>query len=222
MINSEIRCQYPLMGDASLVLPAPVDAAQGAAQGADVTQESDAGNRLRAMVDQHYSFVWRSVRRLGVDMAGADDAAQQVFITASRKLATILLGGERPYLFGIALRVASDARRRNARRREQVWEDEGDAIDPAPLPDELLDARRARAMLDEALDAMSIDLRVVFTLHELEELPMSEIAELVEIPPGTVASRLRRAREEFETIVTRLTAKRERLSTTTGRRGGKR
>jgi RNA polymerase sigma-70 factor (ECF subfamily) len=49
-----------------------------------------------------------------------------------------------------------------------------------------------------------MDLRVVFTLHELEEMSMSEIAELVGIPAGTVASRLRRARQDFEAIVARL------------------
>ena len=74
--------------------------------------------RLRAMMDNHFETVWRSLRRLGVPEAGADDAAQQVFVVASRRLDEITVGGERGYLLGIALRVASDARRALARRRE--------------------------------------------------------------------------------------------------------
>src|SRR5882724_6039539 len=74
--------------------------------------------RLRAMMDNHFETVWRSLRRLGVPEAGADDAAQQVFVVASRRLDEITVGGERGYLLGIALRVASDARRTIARRRE--------------------------------------------------------------------------------------------------------
>src|SRR5262249_10396484 len=141
----------------------------------------------------------------GLDAAEADDGAQQVFLVASRRLAEIRLGGERAYLFGIAYRVAADARKRSARRHEQPSEDVGEAIDPAPNADEMLDQQRARALLDAALEKLPIDLRVVFTLHELEEMSMSEIAEVLGIPPGTVASRLRRAREDFETIVARMT-----------------
>jgi RNA polymerase sigma-70 factor (ECF subfamily) len=55
---------------------------------------------------------------------------------------------------------------------------------------------------------MPIDLRAVFVLYELEQLTSAEIAELLQIPPGTVASRLRRARESFESCVARLRARR--------------
>ena len=52
-------------------------------------------------------------------------------------------------------------------------------------------------MLDRVLDQMDADLRTIFVLHEFEEMNMSEIADVLEIPRGTVASRLRRARLEF-------------------------
>jgi len=54
---------------------------------------------------------------------------------------------------------------------------------------------------------MTLELRAVFVLFELEEMSTPEIADLLEIPTGTVASRLRRAREEFQKLVTRLRAK---------------
>src|SRR5689334_2033459 len=74
--------------------------------------------RLEAMVRMHFDAVWRSLRRLGVADGSLDDAAQQVFMIAARKLDTIDPAGEKPYLLGIAVRVASDARRSRTRRRE--------------------------------------------------------------------------------------------------------
>jgi RNA polymerase sigma-70 factor (ECF subfamily) len=202
VINSRLLGQFRSMGRATLAVATEAPPARAVSDVAPAP--ADDARRLRELLDAHYDFIWRALRRLGVDDRGADDAAQQVFVIASRKLAGIRAGGERGYLFGIAVRVASDARRASSRRREQPWEHAGDPADPTPSADEILDQRRARALLDEALAKLPMDLRVVFTLHELEEMSMSEIAELAGIAPGTVASRLRRARESFEEIVARL------------------
>jgi RNA polymerase sigma-70 factor (ECF subfamily) len=156
--------------------------------------------RLRALVGGYYDFVWRALRRLGVVAGEADDAAQQVFLTASRKLGAIHPGSERPFLFQTALRVAADHRRARRRRREADGADEFDGedlVDPRPGTDELVELRRARARLDAILDAMPLELRAVFVLFELEQTTMADIAKLLGVPPGTVASRLRRARELF-------------------------
>jgi RNA polymerase sigma-70 factor, ECF subfamily len=152
---------------------------------------------LRALVDAHFDFVWRSLRRLGVEDAMLDDAAQQVWIVASRG-ENIRVETARSYLFAIAMRVASDMRR-SARRRRHVSDEArvAGAADDAPLADERLDRARARVVLDRILDAMPDDLRVVFVLYELEQLTSPEIAEALSIPLGTVSSRLRRAREIF-------------------------
>ena len=53
---------------------------------------------------------------------------------------------------------------------------------------------------------MPLDLRTVFVLAELEEMEVRELAGVLEIPVGTAASRLRRAREEFSAIARRLRA----------------
>ncbi len=164
--------------------------------------------RLRAMLDAHYDLVWRSLRRFGVRSGDVDDAAQQVFLVAARKLDLVEAGAERSFLVGTAMRVASDARRAATRRREV--QDEGpihERRDSSPGPDELADRHRARELLDEVLDAMPLELRSVFVLFELEELPTAEIAALLGVPVGTAASRLRRAREEFHRIASRLRAR---------------
>lgn len=165
---------------------------------------SAADQRIRHMFDSHYDFIWRSLRRLGVPDAHVDDAAQDVFVVASRKLATIEVGRERAYLFGTATRVAADARRSRARRREDAG-DPAQAIaqvaDAGPAPDALVEQKRARALLDRAIEALAEDVRPVFVLFELEGMTMSEIAECLDLAPGTVASRLRRARDTFRGIV---------------------
>jgi len=166
--------------------------------------------RLRALRDEHFEFVWRSLRRLGVADADTDDAVQQVFITASSKLDAIADGSERSFLFGVALRVASHARRA-VRRRGEVSGDALDACaDGAPAPDDLLEQRRARALLDEVLEGLPLDVRAVFILFEMEELSLSEIAEMLGIPQGTAASRLRRGRERFQAEIARIEARRAR------------
>lgn len=206
-------------------------------QGASGREEGDsqspprsaaADARLRGMVGAHYDFVWRSLRRLGAPSTDVDDCAQQVFWVAARKLDSIQPGSERAFLFSTALRVASDARRSRSRRREVQDEDTSEAADPAPDPEEVVERERARAVLDQVLDAMPMDLRAPFVLFELEELPTAEIAAMLGLPTGTVASRLRRAREEFQAIVARFKARSARggvwgaAPTSTGFRGGRR
>jgi RNA polymerase sigma-70 factor (ECF subfamily) len=165
--------------------------------------------RLGAAVRQNYQFLWRSLRRLGLQAADVDDAAQQVLAVFARRLADVEIGAERSFLFQTALRVASDARRAAARSLVRADED-AIALMPDPAPDAVaqLEHQEARALLDEVLDAMAYELRVVFVLFELEEMSTAEIAALIEIPSGTVSSRLHRARQEFETMTVRIRAQR--------------
>jgi RNA polymerase sigma-70 factor, ECF subfamily len=178
------------------------------APGAPISRTPASDARLRMLVQDHFDFIWRSLRRLGVPHTDVDDCAQQVFWVAARKLALISEGSERAFLFSTALRVASDARRSRVRRREVPQEEETrETHDTGPRPDEIADQKRARALLDEVLAQMTLDLRTVFVLFELEELTTQEIAALLDLPTGTVASRLRRAREEFQKLVRRLQAR---------------
>jgi RNA polymerase sigma-70 factor (ECF subfamily) len=153
--------------------------------------------RLRAAVEEHYSVVYRFLRRMGVPEAGAEDAVQQVLVVLARRLDGVDAGAERSFLLGTALRVASDVRKHEARLRE---------VDDAPLEDQAsadadadaeLDRRRARRVLDGILGELPDDLRSVFVMCDIEELTMSEVAASLGVPAGTVASRLRRAREAF-------------------------
>jgi RNA polymerase sigma-70 factor (ECF subfamily) len=175
--------------------------------GASTAADASGTSRLAKLVEFHFDFVWRSLRRLGVPEAQADDATQQVWLVVAKRLPDIAPDRERAFLFGTALRVASDARRAVARLREVPGIEESQAVDPRPRADEVVDQKRARALLDDILEELPMSLRAVFVLYELEEMSVSDIASLLSIPRGTVASRLRRARKEFEKVVKRLKAR---------------
>lgn len=162
--------------------------------------------RLRKMLDDHYDTVYRALQRFGVREAEVEDAAQKTFLVASTKLELIAPGCERAFLLATAANKASHARRTQTRRREVSEEEDasmGAVVDPAPLPDELVEQKRRRALFYRILATMDTELQTVFVLFELEGMLTKDIATALDLPPGTVASRLRRAREEFTRLVTR-------------------
>jgi RNA polymerase sigma-70 factor (ECF subfamily) len=166
--------------------------------------------RTRELVAVHFDFVWRLLCRLGVPRPDVDDAAQQVFIAASRRLANIPKENERTFLYGTALRVAGTLRR-NLKRRQRIMEPgSADAASSEPTPHEELERRRALEFLDEVLQELADPLREVFVLCEIEELSAPQVAAIASIPLGTVASRLRRARQAFKHQVKRLQAQKVR------------
>ena len=180
-------------------------AARSEASPEDAAGEDPAA-RVRRMVESHYDTVWRTIRFLGVPDASADDVAQHVFCVAARKLDQIAPGAERSFLLSTAWRASSE-HRRAARRSPAASERDLDDLEaPLPSPEQLLDTKRARAVLQSVLEAMPADLRLVFVLFEIEELTLPEIASATGLRLGTATSRLRRAREEFHEIVKRRNA----------------
>jgi RNA polymerase sigma-70 factor (ECF subfamily) len=161
---------------------------------------------LRAAISAHYEQVWRVLRRLGVAQASVEDAAQQVLIVFSNRLDDIRPGAERAFMIATATRVAADFRKKRARAKEELDSELIAAQQSStPLADELLDRGRARRWLDVVLNQMPDEQRAVFVLFELEEMTMATIAQVLGLAPGTVASRLRRARATFEIAAAQLT-----------------
>jgi len=169
----------------------------------------DGAEPARRLIEPHFAYVWRLCRRLGLSESDADDAAQQVFITASRRASDITPGRERAFLYGVAANVVAKSRHTRARRRETSHEDVEAIEADLPALDELSDQRKARVLLDALLATMELELRVVFVLYEIEELTVAEIAATLGLPAGTAASRLRRAREDFSARLARLQARRQ-------------
>jgi RNA polymerase sigma-70 factor (ECF subfamily) len=166
-------------------------------------------DRLAVLFEANFDFITRLLRRLGLREVDIDDAVQEVFLRAGQKLDRVAPGSERSYLYGIAMRVASNLLR--VRRRADARFESNGAPDThptgAPGAEDLIDQRRARALLDEVIGTMDIKQRAVFTLFELEGMTLAEIAALTGLPIGTVASRLHRARKEFHVELERLRAR---------------
>ena len=160
------------------------------------------------MVANHFATVWRTLQRLGVPEARLEDSAQEVFLVASRRLDEITRGDDRGYLLEVALRIASQARRAHSRESRELLVD-WQVLDATSLgttlraPDAVLEQKRALARLAAVLDKMSDELREAFILFEIEELSAPEVASVLEVPIGTVASRVRRAREQLRKALSR-------------------
>lgn len=170
---------------------------------------AEAAARFRGLVDAYFDFIWRSLRGLGVPSAGLDDAAQQVFWVAAQKLAVIAPGSERSFLFQTARGIAANLHRARSRSRELLDENAIAAlVDTAPNPEQLASSKQASELLALFLEALPEDLRTVFILFELEGVTTAEMAEMLDLPMGTVASRLRRGREEFQAAAKRFQASR--------------
>ncbi|OJY20554.1 MAG: hypothetical protein BGO98_04490 [Myxococcales bacterium 68-20] len=189
----------------------PVSALQGPPMTRRIPEATaapvDAAERRKArferLVHEHHDFVWRCARRLGVRTGDLDDVVQEVFLKAARNLDSIT--HERGFLFRACAFAAAHARRSVQRRREVV-DDElvGAELDGAANPEETVETNQQREQLQRMLDALPTELREVFVLFELENFTKPEVAQALNLPPGTAASRLRRAREEFMIIAARV------------------
>lgn len=170
---------------------------------------TDKGERLRFAMQAHGRLVFRVLRRSGLEHRDADECTQDVFWILSRRFSDVPVERERAFLVATALRVASDRRRANRKTQVVDFDAQLDAQLAAveALPDELMELRRARVLLDAALDAISPQNREVFVLIELEQMSSSEVATILSIPCGTVASRLRTARLSFDEAIRRLHAR---------------
>jgi RNA polymerase sigma-70 factor (ECF subfamily) len=147
---------------------------------------------------EHLGWMLHTVRRLGVQAPDAEDVAHDVFSTAWRRLDTwVPERPMRPWLFGIAFRVVSN--RKSTRAGNEELSDTLDQLEGSPhRPDELLEGEVTRQHVLRALDALPIDQRAVFVGHDIESTPITELATSLEIPLNTAYSRLRLARQRFQ------------------------
>jgi RNA polymerase sigma-70 factor, ECF subfamily len=157
--------------------------------------------------DQHVDFVWRSIRRLGVDEGAVDDALQQVFLVVHRRLHEFAgQSSMRTWLFGILLRVVRE-HRRSVRRKSPhlrgggVSEEDFARVPDASTganPEAALSKAEASRLINELLESLDDEKRTVFVMVELEQMTAVEVGEALGVDPKVVYSRLRAARTDFE------------------------
>jgi RNA polymerase sigma-70 factor (ECF subfamily) len=164
---------------------------------------------FRSIYDTYFNFVWCSLRRLGVREPDVMDLTQKVFLIVNQKLPGFEGRSQlATWIFGIAQRVASDYRRSALIRCEVVTD--ASELDLRSDDDdnvvEQSETRRRAEVAEAILSRLPEPQRIVFVLFELEEMSGDDIAALLEVPVGTVRSRLRLARETFRREVRRLAA----------------
>jgi len=172
---------------------APHDAEPASTAPAD---RERAGEFVRDNVD----FAWRVARRLGLGPADAEDVAQRAMMVAAQRVEDVEAGSERAFVFRTVANLVSKVFRGRRRHPEEPEDFADEPVDHELNPETLLEQRRAREPLDGILAALSPALRSAFVLFEIEGLSQPEIATALGIPLGTVASRIRRAREDFTRI----------------------
>jgi len=151
-----------------------------------------------SVYEQHFTFVWRCLRSLGVSPAVLDDAAQDVFLVVHRRLATFEGSSSfRTWLFGIVRHVAFNYRRTVQRKTGRAQQLGGNLPSSAPSPHDNAEANEVTAFIERFLASLDDKKREVFALAVLEELSIPEVAEALGIPLNTAYTRLRRAREDF-------------------------
>jgi RNA polymerase sigma-70 factor (ECF subfamily) len=158
----------------------------------------------------HFAFVWRSARRLGVRDASLDDVVQEVFVIVHRRLGDFEARSTlRTWLFGITLRVARDHRRSAVRKSPEGSVDPDTLHASSPGPGESIEKAEAVRLLHAILDEMDDDRREILVMAELEQMSMPDIAGTLGINVNTAYARLRAARLAFESALARHRARDE-------------
>ena len=159
---------------------------------------SPAALDVKELHREHARFVWRSLQRLGVREADLEDAMQDVFVVVHRHSATFDGRSKiTTWLFSICLRIAAN-RRRLAHLRREVADTDAPEPASASTPDADLEREQERAILAKVLDSLDVEKRAVLVMFELDGLSGAEIAEIMDVPLGTVQSRLFAARKDFQ------------------------
>jgi RNA polymerase sigma-70 factor (ECF subfamily) len=175
-----------------------------AARGGGALSDAQAA-RFDALYRDHFDFVYRNLRRLGVAEGQVDDALQEVYLVVLRRIAVYEEGTQaRAWLYAIAARVASNHRRGERRRGTP------DSLSPEALPHagkgpfERVARHEAREVLHAFLDGLDEAKRHVFVMAELEQMTAPEISETLGVNVNTVYARLRAARRELARLTTAL------------------
>jgi RNA polymerase sigma-70 factor (ECF subfamily) len=155
-----------------------------------------------AAYDRELDYLFETLRRLGAAPREVEDLAQEVFVVLHRNWPTFDTSRPlRPYLFGVAFRIVQAHRRRRAR---EVPYSGLDAEDLASSPDGLLEGKRSVALLMAGLDHVPALRRAVLVMHELEGVPIADVAQRLSITRFGAYARLRKARRELTKAIGRL------------------
>jgi len=147
----------------------------------------------------HLNSAYNLARWLTRNEHDAEDIVQEAFLRALRSFDTFILGRDpRAWLLAIVRNSCSTWRQNRSREAAVRLDDDSHvAVGAWSDPEAVLIKNANSQLLRSALEELPFEYREVVILRELEELSYKEIAQIVEIPIGTVMSRLSRARKEL-------------------------
>jgi RNA polymerase sigma-70 factor (ECF subfamily) len=151
-----------------------------------------------ALYAEHFRAVWRTLQRLGVHPGFVDDATQEVFVTAWRKWDDFEgRSSARTWLLGIAIRVASDTR-----RKQRPTEEVSPTLPMAgPGPESATATKEVGQRVEQLLAKLDPERREVLLLVDVEGYSVPEVATATGVNLNTLYTRLRSARQQFEDLV---------------------
>jgi RNA polymerase sigma-70 factor, ECF subfamily len=166
---------------------------------------------LEALLDRHADRVHAICRRVVAHPEDALDATQEALIAIARRIGSF--DGRAAFttwVYRVATNAALDELRRRRRRPEPVDVPEA----PSPAPADPFEGRvEQRLDIDVALREVPEQFRVAVVLRDLCDLDYAEIASILDVPPGTVRSRIARGRAELARLLGNPDVPSERRST---------
>ena len=165
------------------------------------------------LVLQYQDFLFRIAMNILGDEDAAGDATQQALLSAFRNLKTFRGGSLRSWLSRITVNACYDELRRISRSKDvslQVYDQDGEELEPAawltnpePSPEELAERSDLINAIRNSLEALPDHYRLVAQLVDVEGLSYEEAANILNLPTGTIKSRLARARDALRVSLQR-------------------
>jgi RNA polymerase sigma-70 factor (ECF subfamily) len=164
---------------------------------------------FNSLVARFQDPVYSLALRMLASPQAAEDATQEAFIRAWRRIDTFRGGRFQSWLFTIVANLSRDELRRRGRRpqtsldaaRDDPDRASLDPIDDSPLPDAVAEQGDLRALLEGALAELPDEWREIVVLSDVQDLAYDEISRITGLPLGTVKSRLSRARGRLRDII---------------------
>lgn len=158
---------------------------------------------LETLYAEHRQALWSFALRMLADAAAAEDLVHDVFVTLPSLWHKVQPHTPiRSFLLGVTANLARN-HARSARRRQQLgnlWGKQATGV-VAEHPEFIASQRDCARQLERALATLSHDHRVVFVLVEVEQHSPLEAAEILDLPPGTVRSRLFHAKRQLQSLL---------------------
>jgi RNA polymerase sigma-70 factor (ECF subfamily) len=168
-----------------------------------LVEEEDKFARFDQSIMPHMNAAYNLARWLTSNDPDAQDVVQEAYLRAFKFFKGFRGDDSRAWLLRIVRNAFYDWLRRNRREETgKAFEEEVQhAVDPSPPPDTLLLEKADYDLLHQAIAELPVEFREILVLRELEGFSYKEIADVAEVPLGTVMSRLARARDQLRTLL---------------------